>query len=448
MLTPPRFIVVDDKPHHLKAILDVFQELGAPCIGITYDPAGSFDPRHFSGVRALFLDLHLLEGVAGSDNRRHYAQIAAILEDNINPTGGPFVLVLWTEHPHLRDELVQYLDESLDEERPHARPLSVLSIAKEQFINVDSGALRPAAALRQVIQEAVSSNPQLAALIGWETEVLAAAAATLATLLALVPPGDRNTARYPAALDVILSRLAREAVGRAHVAVDPRAAINSALAPILADRIVNQEASPSTSELWAKAVTRHLDRPPDPVTPTEAGQINRMLHVALPGPETIRPTDWGAVVEFPSVQWTKAELQRMFGVTRDELLGDEFKIGPGDRDACRPRLVRVGAVCDHAQNRRGPLSFLLGLEIPVAVPRVPDQTGRFQPPGSEWSSPHLLIGATAGPFSLAVNTRYVVTLPRAACEDWKPVYRLREQLLMHLIAHANGYTARPGLIEL
>lgn len=448
MLTPSRFVVVDDKPHHLQAIMEVFQELGTPCLGITFDPATDMETSHFSGVRALFLDLHLLEGVASSDDRRHYAHIVQILEQHISPHGGPFVLVIWTEHAHLVDGLTRYIDETLDASKPHARPLSVMGIAKESFINVASGKTRAVAELRKVIENAITANPQIAALVSWETEVLAAAGATLATLLSLVPAEERATASYPAALDSILSRLAREAVGRAHVAVDPHAAIAAALAPILADRIVNQPSGSASAALWAKAVTRYDDKGLGEATPDEAGQINRMLHVAQPQSEAIRATDWGAVVEFPSELWKDKEIKTLFGLGLGELLGDEFKIPKTDRAACQPRLVRVGAACDHAQNRRGPLSFLFGLEIPVGVVRQPDTSGSFRPTASEWLSPRLLVTEGATPVELAVNARYVITKPRKDCERWKPVYRLREQLLMHLIAHTNGYVARPGIISL
>ncbi len=447
MFTAPRFVAIDDKLHHLQAILDTFQQLGAPCIGIHYDPAQELDRNHFRGVRALFLDLHLIEGAASTDNRRHYAQIAQILEDNISPSGGPFVLVIWTEHAQLGPELTQYLDESLNPELPHARPLAVLSLAKDEFINVATGALRPAATLRAAVEQALNSNPQLAALIGWETDVLAAAGATLSTLLALIPAADRTTTAFPASLDGLLSRLARESVGRAHVAADPRAAITSALAPILADRIVNQDVSPETAALWASAVTRHTDKTLGPASPEEAGQINRMLHVATPGSETIRATDWGTVSDFPAAMWTDQALRELFGVTINQLLCDEFKLHKDNHARCRTRVVRIGAGCDHAQNRRGPLSFLFGVEIPVDVPRLPDGSGQVRIPASEWCSPTLSIEPAGEAFNLAVNCRFGFTRPADTCNDWLPRYRLREQLLMHLISHANVYVARPAIVK-
>ena len=102
MFSAPRFVAIDDKTAHLSAIQKTLETLGSPCLPILYDAATAFDAAHFRGVRALFIDLHLLEGVAASDDKRHFAQMAAILEDNIWEHGGPFILIVWTETPNIR----------------------------------------------------------------------------------------------------------------------------------------------------------------------------------------------------------------------------------------------------------------------------------------------------------------------------------------------------------
>ena len=447
MFTPPRFVVVDDNPGHLTAVLDVFQKLGTPCLGITYDPERDLDKRNFEGVRGLFLDLHLTDLAATTDKRRHFAIIAGLLEDSISQAGGPFILVVWTGHEDEVEGLRAYLDEAgaIDPGKPHARPLAIVGLPKDRFINVNTGETLAgkADALRKEVEAAVSEKPQLAALLSWEADVQAAAGATLATLMELVPDEKRNSASFTQGLDEILGRLAREAVGEPHVAPDPRAAIMSALAPILADRIVNQQASEAASEAWRKALTwdggENLDS-------ADSGKINRMLHVAVPPSETIRPTDWGAVVEFPGAWWGDDELPKRFGVTPGQLLEDEYKLKPEDRERCRPRLIRIAAACDYAQNRSGPLTYLFGLEIPMEVER--SRKKRKKPPASEWPSPTLLVEPGDSPFVLAVNARYPLNAAPADAEAWQPVYRLREQLLMHLISHAGSYLARPGIVQL
>ena len=443
MFTPPRFVVVDDNPDHLTAVLDVFQKLGAPCLGIAYDPEQELDKQNFESVRALFLDLHLTDLAATTDKRRHFAIIAGLLENNISPAGGPFILVAWTEHGDEVEGLKDYLDDrdAIDPGKPHARPLAIIGLSKGRFINVNTG--KPLAgrtkALRDAVEAAVSKKPQLAALLSWEADVQAAAGATLATLMELVPDEKRSSASFAESLDEILTRLAREAVGQPHVATDPRAAITSALAPILDDRIVNQQASKAASEAWQKALTWDGRGNPDSAT---SGKINRMLHVAVPPSEAICPTNWGAVVRFPDDWWRNDELCSRFGVTRDWLLGDEYKLKPEDREKCRPRLIRIGAACDYAQNRSGPLTYLFGLEVPVEVRR------NGKPPASEWSSPTLIVDPEDGPFMLAAHARYALNVIPANAEDWQPVYRLREQLLMHLISHVGSYLTRPGIVQL
>lgn len=442
IFSAPRFVVVDDKERHLIAIIKTLQLLGAPCLGVKYDRTKELNPDNFRGVRCLFMDLHLIDDVASTDHKRHFANIAAILEDNISASGGPFVLVIWSELQNLDGELRDYLDERIDAAKPHARPLAVLGLAKENFINLDDGALAKPEELRKAVLDAVVGNPQIAALLGWESDVLAAAGDTLAELLKLIPAAERVSKSYPSALDTILSRLAREAVGRPNVEINHRNAITTAMGPILADRVINQEVTPEAAALWKRAVTRYDDDSLKEASREEAGSINRMLHLAIPGSEVIRPTDWGAVVDLEEDIWdSDDQLRQLFDGSRTELLEDEFKIKTADHAKCRPCLVRVGAACDYAQKRRGPLTYLLGLELPLDLKRS-------RAPGAEWISPVLMMNGEGAPFRLHVNVRFSLARPAAGCERWKVRYRLREQLLMLLLSHSCGYTARPGIVQL
>lgn len=446
MYVPPRFIVVDDKKLHLQAIVDGFQRMGTSCVGIWFNPAEELERDLFRGVRGLFLDLHLLDGIPTTDHRRHFAQIASILEDNIHPSGGPFVLVIWTEHAHLRDELKEYLDANLDNDKPHAKPIAVFSLPKERYINAETGVTTAPAELKTAMRASLEENPQLLALLAWETDIVAAAGDTLASLVGLAPTEERLTATFPATLDTILSRLAREAVGRPNVALDHRAAIMNALAPILTDRVLNQEVEAEVVALWTRAVTRASDPALPNATALEGGKLNRMLHLAVP-PERIRPTDWGAVVTFPPDQWTNDRILELLDIPQGELLSQEFKLARADRIRCRPCLIRVGGGCDFAQNKKGPLKYLLGMEIPLSVQRQLDSNGQLRIPASEWSSP-VLVDAADEPFRLHVNVRFFLSCAASSCENWSVRYRIREQLLMHLISHDSLYSSRPGIVQL
>jgi hypothetical protein len=417
-------------------------------MGIRYDPAEDLNIAHFRAVRCLFIDLHLVDGQASSDERRHFALIAQILEANINEHGGPFVLVVWTEHPHLSNQLQEYLDASLDPEKPHARPLAVLSLEKAKFIDVENGDATDPSELRRAVEDAIKSNAQLAALLSWETEVLYAAADTLASLLNLVPSDKRTSIDFPSALDTILSRLARETVGSGHVADNPRAAITTALAPILGDRIMNRHVPEVEQDIWRRATTRHDDPKLESASTQEAGEINRMLHLAVSGSETLRATDWGAVVSWP-LEWDDHELSKSTGLTIKEMVCEEFRLRSSAIESVRPFLIRIGAACDYAQNNRGTIPYLFGFEIPESAERQTHPNGRaVKLSDAIWQSPVFAIPDDAEPFRLYIHFRFMLNHLPATCSDWDVRCRLREQLLMHLIASEGVYRSRPGIIQI
>lgn len=335
-----------------------------------------------------------------------------------------------------------------DPERPHARPLLVLTLAKENFIDGATGAVKDPKGLQTAVTNAVSANPQLAALLGWEVDVLAAAAETLASLVGLVPVAQRTSADFSGALDAVLSRLARESVGLPNVDADHRAAISGALAPILVDRIMNQDVPQATKDLWKIAVTRHGDPQLGDASAKEAGQVNRMLHLALPAFETVRATDWGAVVAWP-LPWSDEELAGRMGLSIGQMLGGQFLVEKNDRGRCRARLVRIGAACDYAQSRPGPITYLLGLEIPEDAARKKDAKGQqIRLSDAIWVSPVFLTPESPDPFRLHVHARFSLSVLPGSCAGWNSSYRLREQLLMHLIAFESDYGSRPGIVQL
>ncbi|MEQ1932765.1 MAG: hypothetical protein ABL962_02635 [Fimbriimonadaceae bacterium] len=442
MFSAPRFVAIDDKTAHLSAIQKTLETLGSPCLPILYDAAKAFDAAHFRGVRALFIDLHLLEGVAASDDKRHFAQMASILEDNISEHGGPFVLIVWTEHPQHQKDLVQYLENNLDPAKPYVRPLQVLCLAKQEFLDLASGAIKRPAALRTEVEETIKKIPQLAALLSWESDVLTAAGSTMGALLSLIPRAKKTSALFPAELDRILSLLAREAVGSDHVAQDPRAAIYAALAPLHADRVINQTVSADSAAAWKQAVTLAKDLQVKIRDAAEAGLLNRMLHVASTQAEEILATSWGAVVDFPREAWNDGCLRENFEFSIKELVEGELKIKPEKAASCVPCLIRIGAVCDHAQGKKGTIPYVFGMEIPLDA-----RSNSFKATGAEWSSP-VLTRSDGSTYLLIANARLVASMTSDGCIDFKVRYRLREQLLMQLITHASEYAARPGILKM
>lgn len=386
------------------------------------------------------MDLHLNEGSAPGDHVQHFATIAAILEDHVTQDGGPFVLILWTQKEEEVGSLIKYLDENLDPDKPWARPVATIGLSKVDFIVEGRFSADKAEGLKKAVLAKLETNPQIAALLSWEGDVVSAASSTLRALVDRVGKAERNQKQFGPALSLVLTRLARAAVGRGHARSDPRAAMNAVLGPILSDRIIHTPA-PDSSRLWTLAMPRVGVNGLGPVPADEQAATNRMLHVAHPDVEpNMNGRDWGVVSGIP---WTQDEMTDLLGVSRNDLIEQVFKVVAEGAARVSPVLVRVGATCDHAQGRVGPVPYYVGIVVPY------DLVGaRVNVPKAEWLSPLLSFNHVDGPHCLAVNGRFPITLSPAAAGALQPLFRLREQLLMEIISELGSYQTRPGIVAL
>jgi hypothetical protein len=429
MFSAGRYLVVDDEQSELRLLVDALHGDGAPCIGIHWTGA-PMNPAAFAGVRVLFSDLYL---VKGANRKMQFNAIEAMLRTYVNPAkGGPFILVLWTTHDEDVTDLRAHLRARLEAE---LRPLAVLALDKKDYLG-KPGSNDLAGAVRKKLAE----SPEIQALVGWEMDVLSAAGSTLAAITDLVPAGERDVEGFAKKLNGILSRLAVASVGKLNVAADRRGAIGAVLAPILADRIMNAPERPEAAGLWNQAITS-VDQLPA-LDDAQIGRMNRMLHIALPAVEPVGATDWGAVLLIPDAERADGPMRDRFGFTYAELLSEAFSLKDDVHAKAQPVVVRTGAVCDHAQRKVGPLPFLLGVLMPTGS--LSKSRKRLK---SELESPMLVVDEAVGPVRLLVNARFQISMV-APPADWTPLFRIREQLLTMMNAHAAEYQTRPGVVKL
>ena len=92
---------------------------------------------------------------------------------------------------------------------------------------------------------------------------------------------------------------------------------------------------------------------------------------------------------------------------------------------------------------------ILGLEIPEDAARKKDAKGQqIRLSDAIWVSPVFLAPESPDPFRLHVHARFSLSVLPDSCAGWNSSYRLREQLLMHLIAFESDYGSRPGIVQL
>ena len=433
MFTPARYVIVDDDEGELMQLAGCLRKIGAPCLPLKYDEAEGIDEKHLRGVRLLFLDLHLTTGAQTSDVASATGVIAAMLEEGISPTAGPYVIILWTKHQEQREGFEAYIMANLDATK---RPLAVVSLDKNEYLGGDLGEK-----LMEDVARIIETDPRLRALLDWEREVLKAAGTTLGEVGALVGAEDRTAARFSERLDEVLSLIASEAVGKKNAKADPYSAVNAALMPILADRVGNQRTEPGSNAVWQAAVTK-IDAVPPP-TLNEAARLNSMLHLAAASAEELTAGTWGAVTVLADAELEEAVMLRRFSLPAKPMLASTFCLTESaERKLSKLCLLRVGASCDYAQSRKGPVPFMLGAIMPAEAKRR--EAGI---PKAEIITPPLMIDGFGGPQRIAFNAHLVITMVPGDFEGWQALCRIRETLLMQITTHGAQHATRQAIIS-
>ena len=425
---PARIIAIDDKQEHLRGLVSGLNRSGWACLQVKY-PEDLFGVEPCSHVRIVFSDLHLDAGGAMANPSKNFGIVMSLLETTVKPVG-PYLLVIWTSFPGDAAELAEYLTGRI---AGVPAPVAVVPLDKAGRID-DEGKLIDPVAFVSDLKKLVAEQPQFAALLNWEQNVLGAAAGTVSEIIALARPAKLG-APPPPKLTQVLAQLATAAVGPQNVEMDRFRAVNKALLPILADRIGVLRGDEDDQAAWASAFADgDLSAG---LAPPFAARLNRFLHVE-DAPEAAGGSQRGTVVELPGSLDGDA-FERRFGITRDgaEARRDFAIKKESGVEKWSWRLVQIQAPCDEAQKNPGPLPFVLAAEV------VWDDRGQVI--DAAWGSP--CFSTEAGEVRLVLNSRYQVDFSAAEAATLKPVYRLREQVMSEVSHRIHSHGARPGIIS-
>jgi hypothetical protein len=292
--------------------------------------------------------------------------------------------------------------------------------------------------LPSAVDAVIATFPAIQALTDWEESVADAAAETLSTLTAVAshigaPPG-------PDGINRALGHIATAAYGK-HAEINPFGAVTAVLAPLVSDRLINAHDHESHGELWKKVV--HLPGKNEHLPAPDAARLNSMLHIEVA--PRLDPIRRGTVSELPHDLRTLAEFESMFGERTEAV--NHFKLSTEILHDPAWRLVPFRAPCDDDQGRPGPLQFALAAEAEESIWYKMDK-GRMRPKDdfsdAIWSSPGYKRVGTI--MRLRVSSYYVIAIPKARAQQFKPVFRLREQILGDLTYHLHAHSARPGFV--
>jgi len=430
MLSTTRIIAIDDEREHLSSLMEGLAQYGAACLPIYFN-GNVMDIPPCPHARIIFADLHLIGGAQSHDHKKDFGAIGGLIEDTIKPSG-PYFIILWTRYADKANLLHDFLKERLGD---MPKPLIVCALDKNEHLDLEEGNIKNPLLLVESIKDAVSKQPQVAALLNWEERISDAASNTVSSILKLGSVADAENEE----LDKLLGNLASAAVGENRVTDDHFRSVNNALLPILADRIasIKSQDDNTNSELWQAAFAKSATK--EKLTPGKIAKLNHWLHID-DSEDKGMSTERGAVISLLKM-CREDKFKEIFGLAQDEAAKQEFGCKEFQKicDKTHWVLVQSQAACDYAQKRPGPLPFHLGLMLPES------KAAKGKLRAAVWTSP--LFEFNDEICLLNVNARFEISLTGAKIADSQPLFRLREQLLNDLIFKLHSYGARPGVIS-
>lgn len=451
MIHPSSVIAVDDDPQELATIVQALRQLDVACLPVLVEGTKVNIQAPLSGVRLVFFDINYLKAV--TNDVAMFEAAATILCKVLAPDNGPYVLITWSSKADKHEGLMAHFAAHVAEIPP---PAVTGFLQKEKF-TPDGAAKDGGASLREQIMSVLANQPQIRALMQWETSARRAAGDVICSLLDLFSREDRFAARYGPALHGVLTHIARSAVGSENVAADRRGALNEALVPMLFDRLMHQLPADGEVELWADAITLAPEvSSPDPA---HGPHLNALSHIARAGSGPMVAGDRGVVFTLPNGvgEMMAARTQR----TLQEIAGDfvssqakgQNKASPPDvaevAQHCRWVFVGMRAICDQAQAKGIMRPVVLALEVPGTM-KDKGLGLRFNNHGAISVTPCFMVpppgGGAPSNRRLIVDWHWTTSLSDVEMAGATLLYRVREPLMSQLASQMSGYSARPGII--
>ena len=459
VLKTARAVVIDDDHAEASALVLALARLG---IG-TWHFNGDEDAlplRPLDGVRLVFLDLRLGSTGPSMELKQVLPHTLAVLERIVGESKGAIGIVYWTKNT----EDIEEFERQLENRLPKFKPLFIQQIEDKLDFVERAATTEGLTALAEHLQNLQPpSGAQL--LLEWEQAVHDAASATT-NLLAAVSNGGGNEA-----LQKVLGALA--GCTGASEGIDASRAVSKlfeALNPIQFDQLEQLSVQRKSTGEHAEALLQEVSNG-GALLEGVMETINSILLTARcssgdpdfqPGALYIRSRSLGNKCPHHHCDLRTSSLcQEMLVVEQDKDTKDlknKLKENTENKSAletqisnrkaeifksCKPVLIEVTPACDFS-NKRSTARFVGGLLVPEEHAKLIKKPAQFIKDIELMSIPEL-----GGNWKLAINSKYVfgVTFPLERLQS-QPLFRLRNPVVVDVLAWLAGQSARPGYMSL
>ncbi len=424
-----RVVIVDDDEDDALPVIKALARKGISAA--FFDGTISELPQRtkpLCGIRLAILDMDILGG-GGISEKAKAAALVSRLERIISPTNGPYVALLWTNQPELRDEFEKYSYAS----KNLPNPILTVLLTKAECKSA-TGKFR-LSVVTQKLEDALAEAVPLQILQSWEEKCFGAATAVTNALAKLAEPNvatlEEWRDQWQSQLLTLMHALAKAEMGTNLNADCCTEGLYDSLNPLHADRMESHGVTVGSPEILAA---------PAGTTMRQRAEVNTMLHLAFENLDRFSP---GNIYVFPKKtmpEWIASNHQLAADLSNSGKLKEVRKSG-------RRILIESSAICDHAQGNIRMHRLVTGLLMPADKHKSMKKKASFV---FELGPFHLKgpLSVKEGDYSFYFSARHEVTRGLAELKELKAVARLRTQALSDLQAWYSRQSARPGMVML
>lgn len=442
-LSGARVVLLDDELNEAIPVIKAFSKMGMPVV--YFDGKNSELPaksKRLRGVRLAILDMNL--GVTGSDET-----IASTLVQTfsriIHDDNGPYGILIWTNHPDLKDLVARYIYEH----GTLPKPVFVVSLKKAAFTSSGSGGEPRRFALVKLSKELLRilvENSPLECLQVWEGACFRAATNVTNSIAELSGNKAENLDQWRQAWRdeslKLLFAISKASAEEHHTTENCIPSIFLALDPLHSDRM------DALVEEFTKDLSVHADK----IMAAKGGsaigrmaKVNTMLHLASDHLDIFSP---GNLYVFGKSN-RPSFMPSLNDVLQDCIEGNQEQLTVNQNIVMGQALLcglETTPVCDYAQNKMGLSRIVTGFALPLEHQKKIKKSAQFL----KMSGPFYLSAKPfrGGAYMLFLNSRYVATAKLSVVKTLRAVARFRPQLLADVQSWTSYQGARQGVMLL
>lgn len=444
-LSGARVLLLDDEPKEALPVLKAFAKVGVPVAYFDGKLNGlPTNANRLRGVRLTILDMNL--GVSGPDTT-----IASTLVQTfsriLSKDNGPYGVLVWTNHPELKDIVAKYIYEHPD----LPNPVFVVQMKKADFLRgVGENAEERVSlsALSSRIRAELEDSSPLECMQAWEGDSFIASSNVTNSIVEVDATGVQDLSAWKKAwCDQAATLLLVISQARSEKHHDPIRVLDSAflsLNPLHSDRM------DVLAEATARKVSRHaakVSSAQGASSPQRRARVNSMLHLGSDHLDEFKPGNMylfgkSKVPDFMP-KWSAVIDGCVNG--KNEILTANSTLVKNKGRLC---AIEISPVCDHAQKKMGFAKLLTGFVVPVEDIELRGKIKENMQFARRIGPVLVKINSTVQVSYIYLNSKYVANITTDLAKTMKPVCRVRSELLADLQFWASYQGARQGVMML